>query len=292
MAFHGTVRPMDVGSPVDEAHRSAYDASGWFHVTAPDFLLTSQQAKAIDVQVAVPKNAEPGDHYATVFFESFVPNEAAAAQATVVNARIGVQVLLTINGDIHKEVQLVDALRVPAVDTEATPTDFSMTVRNSGNVHVEPVGMVRVKDVFGRQVAMLRLSTGLSLPGTQRTYAASWQHGMRVGIFKAYGLVTLADGQQELRAQSRWFVVLPLVVVVPPLVAIVVVGLFISRRRRARRRRLRRAMAGPPADRSDLAGDGSLPDAEGSEPVRADHEAEGAAPGQDDRGARPPAGGE
>jgi len=245
-AFHASAAEFAANEPVDPAFRKAFDASPWFTISAPDFLLLGQQARTIDVRIAVPRDAEPGGHYATIFFSSFVPDQANPGSSTVINARIGVQVLLTVTGAIKEHASPVGKVAVAPFQGEAGPTPMSLTIRNDGNVHLDPAGSIVVRDVFGRKVTELPLTGGLVpgsgptlLPGTQRRYEVTWEHGLRFGYYRAEATVAVGSQGTKIAVASTRFVLLPMVVVLPLGAMVVLILLVVGLRRHRRRRRAR-----------------------------------------------------
>lgn len=224
----------------DAANQGKYDISPWFDISETNFLLPAQDRKTVDVTVNVPKNAEPGGHYATVFFGALAPNDNAGSGATLLNARVGVVFLLTVRGDVHAGAAVDGSIHTKGLQLDAGATPFDFTLRNTGNVHFQPQGKLVIKDLFGRKVKEIPLPIGIVLPGAEKKYDLSWERGVRPGIYSASIKV---DTGIELQAKSKHFVILPLVVVIPVGILLLVVVVGILQRKRRKRRRARRAAA-------------------------------------------------
>jgi hypothetical protein len=224
----------------DAASQAKYDISNWFSVDTMSFLLPAQERRTVNVTVNVPLNAEPGGHYATVFFGALAPSTGSASGETLLNARVGVVFLLTVRGEINAGAEIDGGIETNSMQWDAGATHFTFAVRNTGNVHFQPQGTLVIKDVFGRKVKELPMPVGVVLPGAKRTYDLTWERGVRPGIYSASVKV---DAGIELKAESKRFIILPLVVVIPVGIFLLVVLLVLWRARRVKKRRARRAAA-------------------------------------------------
>lgn len=246
MAFHSSKEAFQPEQTVDSAHSGIYDVSSWIDVAETDFLLMGGGAKTVHVGIKVPANAEPGSHYSAIYFEAFVPGQVDTGASTLINGRVGVIVVLTVTGDIRARASAVGPVKAPGLQGEAGPTPLAFVLSNDGNIHLEPRGNIRVRNIFGRTVKTIPLVGGrvegagpTLLPGTDRKYDVSWEHGLRFGIYRADASVSLTGLQQEIHIGSSTFVLLPMIIVVPLLtivllVSAVVVVLRIRRSRRSR----------------------------------------------------------
>jgi hypothetical protein len=237
---------------VDPSSRYAYDASGWIRIGAPDFLLLPGETRPVTLQFTVPQNVEPGSHYATTYFEAFVPDQANLAQGTTVNARVGAVITLNVSGEANRKVELSSPLATSPVQWTAGPTEFTFRLHNAGNVHLNPKGSIVVKDMFGRKAATLPVlfndrpaQEQLLLPGTQREYRVTWEHGPLVGRYSAEAEVFVGDEAVEgSLSQSFWLLPwISLLIFSLGVFVVVYLATIPVRRRRRRARARKRALA-------------------------------------------------
>lgn len=120
------------------AGSSTYSAAKWITVPEAEFTLKAQEKRKISYTIDVPKDAEPGGHYAMLFFET-AAGEPGNVQVT---GRVGCQVLLTVAGPIQRSLS-IEALSVPRLAFGAGD-EATILVRNIGNVHALPAGYVQV----------------------------------------------------------------------------------------------------------------------------------------------------
>lgn len=224
----------------DAVSQGKYDISNWFTIDTTSFLLPLQDRRTVNITVKVPQNAEPGGHYATVFFGALAPSTGSASGETLLNARVGVVFLLTVRGVMNAGAEITDGIQTDATQWHAGATKFSFAIRNTGNVHFQPRGSLVIKDIFGRKVKELPLEPGIVLPGGQRKYELAWERGMRPGYYTAE---VKADAGVQLKAESKRFLILPTVLAIPVGILLLVLGLAFWRARRVKKRRARRAAA-------------------------------------------------
>jgi hypothetical protein len=231
---------LDTDQTPDANSLGKYDISSWFTIDTMSFLLPSQDRKTVNVTVKVPQNAEPGGHYATVFFGALAPSQSGGGAETLLNARVGVVFLLTIRGEMSAGADLPGGIMTSSPQWDAGASKFTFSIHNTGNVHFQPHGKMVIEDLFGRRVHEQPLPVGVVLPGANRHYEMVWERGVRPGVYSAKLDV---DAGIELKAESKRFVILPLVVIVPSAVFLLVVVLIFWRARQVKKRRARRAAA-------------------------------------------------
>ena len=83
---------------------------------------------------------------------------------------------------------------------EYLPSIFEIQVKNTGNVHVVPVGDIFIDSGGQKDIAVLQANPGKGnvLPGTTRTFTASWADGFAVRVPKM-----TEDGQPVLTQDGK-----------------------------------------------------------------------------------------
>ena len=95
---------------------------------------------------------------------------------------------------------------------------FNVVVRNSGNVHLRPAGLLTVKSTFGGEITKLILEQKNVLPDSERAFDAVWDTGWRLGRYTIeyqgfYGTgPTLLTGSTVVYI-FPWPIVLPLLAI-------------------------------------------------------------------------------
>lgn len=217
----------------DENQTTPYSLKEW--VVAPqDFNLKSAQTQELKVPIHVPKNAEPGGHYAVVRFTG--TSQGEGANDVSLAASIGSLVLLKVSGDIHYDAKIEDfyAARMNFEKTsffEAAPLRFVTRIRNDGNIHITPTGTVTVTDLFDNEVISQRINgspedakqqSGSILPQSVRRFDTVLENKRLFGRYKATLQLNYTDGRVLEQAVHFWVIPYRLMLVV--LVGIVIVA--------------------------------------------------------------------
>jgi len=151
------------------------DLATW--ITAPS-QVTLEPGRMVEVpiSISIPADADPGDHFAAIFWSTSPPAPAESGQVAI-GGRLGVLVLLTVSGDVVREGQLIEL----GTDNNQQyfsmlPITFTYRLQNTGNVRLKPGGAVKIQDMFGNEVAILdaNLQEGNTLPETIRKYEVVW----------------------------------------------------------------------------------------------------------------------
>jgi len=222
----------DKGTPLPVQAKVArkWAASTWIQASPMKFIIRPGQTKMIDVAIVVPNNANPGGHYAVLFFQpvgSGVEKETASA----VMPSVGSLFYLTVPGNI-KENAFVVRMNAPRW-VEYGPVKITSEIENLSDVHIRPRGTVRIYNWFGKLNSTLKLGEKNIFPGTVRRYDNTWQQHFGFGKYRA----TLAAGYGQ-RGQALtatiFFWVIPWHIILAIILAVILVGAVVWYRRRKR----------------------------------------------------------
>jgi hypothetical protein len=183
------------------ADSSEWAMSRWVSAEPRSFTLGPSETASITVRVAVPTNAEPGGHYAAVFFESA---PSPSGQTSVV-AKVGTLMLLRVSGKIVESGRL--ALDAPWL-IEPGRVGFAARFDNDGNAHVKPAGSIRVTRLWGGTAADLPAGGENALPKSTRTFDVAWRSAP-IGVYVAQATMRYGEGDKAVSSGKRYLVVLP-----------------------------------------------------------------------------------
>lgn len=208
---------------VDVRKRQLYDASKWFVISEPDFILQPRQIREVTVTISPPRGSEPGGHYATVYFQPLLPEGALTPSTAYLSARVGSLAFLIMPGKLDERIS-VREFAAPYLDSSG-PVPFTLQLENTGNVHLSPNSKLTVYDWLHKKTAEVTLNSGVILPGTKKTYTGSWEKPSGFGRYTA--TLTTKYGASKLTASTRTvtFWVLPVQNII---LAIATVGLVIT----------------------------------------------------------------
>lgn len=129
----------------------------------------------LEVPIEVPADANAGGYYGIVRFE---PADLRDAGNVTLSASVGSIALVRVPGDLNERLDLVQisAAQDDSLRSFFTRGDVSVLVRlrNSGDIHLQPHGLVQVKNMFGDVVASYELNDSTPrayiLPDTIRRF--------------------------------------------------------------------------------------------------------------------------
>ncbi len=228
-AFVTSFSPKDL-IDIPENKRDIYDASKWISINEPDFILQAKSHRVISYTIRAPKSAEPGGHYATIFFQPLVPEQALSPQNLYIVERVGTLVLLTVPGDITENIKAAN-FSVPHF-SQFGPVALTLALENTGNTHIRPRGKIEVINFQGKVIFSTPLNEGLVIPGTTKTYAVPFGNSNTFGKFYARATIIYGTDQQKITATSNSFWVIPYIPVIILVITAVLAVFFLFKIRR------------------------------------------------------------
>jgi hypothetical protein len=130
----------------------------------------------LPVEVNIPSAAEPGGHYAAIFFLTDPPNPDNSGTVAI-SAKLGTLILLRVNGDF---VQDANILEFGTTDKQKffthLPIQFYYRFQNTGEDHLKPVGDIQIENVIGQTTIILVANSidGSVLPKSVRKFFSVW----------------------------------------------------------------------------------------------------------------------
>lgn len=227
----GNVEFFEPGIDRDRTH----SLEDWLSFEGESIVVPAQDETSFDVFIDVPRDAEPGGHYAAVFVQTSPPVlEDGEASSVSTVGRIGSLLLVTVPGDVNEGLELVNfAAEQTDNDEGGSVIQFLTTLRNTGNVHVEPAGQISFSGV-GVSNEPIQFNDGQSsvLPGTpERVFEDEIQlesSGLIPPIGRVTAELTLTYGENgETLTMQTSIMVWPLGFI-GVAVGILLVGLFVA----------------------------------------------------------------
>jgi len=214
----------------------------WISFSEDSFSIASNETKTVTVKITPSTSAALGYYYAVVFQRT--SEEKADKTGALVAGAPAVSILLEVKSpNAKREIQIVDATS-DKLFYEYLPADIKVKVKNTGNIHIIPVGNIFIDWGRKKDVSILTFNDGRGniLPNTERTYTATWNDAMistldgrtkydltkadkfRIGRYTAHVLVVYDDGQRDVPLEAQVsFWVIPWKIIG----LILIVGLFV-----------------------------------------------------------------
>lgn len=226
----------DTGSPTFVDPKD--DLGTWITTSEASVNLPAGTQKEIEFKIKIPKDAEPGGHFAAIFWGTS-PGGAAPGQVSI-GTKTGLLILLSVNGDIRESAGLVDfQLHNNDHFYKMLPVGFQYRFSNQGGDRVKPTGSVVIRSIFGWVAKKVNANPfdGNVLPGTTRKFNPEWSkrdsvvtkeqeltrgeqysfkkavsdewHNFALGIFQAKVVAKFGVTDQVAKSKAVYFVVFP-----------------------------------------------------------------------------------
>ncbi len=175
------------GEPVFASGDEKGGLASWVEFPFESMTLKPGEKGKIDFKIKVPKNADPGGHYAVIFLSSSLSTGGGGAVG--VASKIGALVLLRVEGDVREEGKLAEfSLKDKKTFYEHLPIDFLVRVENTGTVHIKPAGKIKIKNLLGQTKDEILVNIAIQpngeeepvgniLPQSIRRFENSWKKG-------------------------------------------------------------------------------------------------------------------
>jgi len=143
------------------------------------FTLEPGQKIILPVAIQIPVDAEPGGLYGSVLVSSQASVQGSSG-ATIIS-RLGALFFVKVNGEVFPQGELTSFKKI---DTEAGQTSFELLFANTGNVHLNPFGSVKVFNLVGTQIDKVDVPAYFAMPDSTRYRKVEWDKGKLFGRYK------------------------------------------------------------------------------------------------------------
>lgn len=186
----------------EEGTDSSYSLANWIEPSVKDITLQPNEERPISFTVYIPRDAEPGGHYASILFQSGSDETPGVAN---VSQRIGSLILLRVSGNVTEDAQ-IETFETPTYSQEG-PINFTLRVKNNGNVHIRPKGTIIITNIFGQKVEEIPLNGSNVLPDAIRKMDTQWEKESMLGQYTATLVATYGQQNLPLTAAVKFTVV-------------------------------------------------------------------------------------
>lgn len=182
------------------------ESLNWVHLSKQSF--SAQPGVWIPVQMSIniPAGAGLGYYYAVLF--SPVNGVQSSAGSGVIKGSNAILVLLnTQSANTHAKLQ-VTGFTASKKLYEYLPAEFSITVKNTGNIFLPPSGNIFISKSanFSHVVGSIDINPGQGnvLPASTRIFKVAWDNGFPVFKPKTVNGQQVADKKGKLIEQLKW----------------------------------------------------------------------------------------
>lgn len=202
-----------------------YPARTWVKAAVPSVVLAHGQRAFVPVTIRVPKDAEPGDHYAALLLKRTLRREEMTDKGFDIVSRVGILFLVSVEGDVVKDAA-IESLTTRSGWYWSLPAWFDLAVENKGTVYAAPMGTIRISNILGFTVDELPVKDLVVLRESRRSFPFQWQPTFALGRYTAETNVMLFDQKTTPVSVSFW--VVPAFPVLIGLLLIFTVSFFVQ----------------------------------------------------------------
>jgi hypothetical protein len=186
-----------------------YSLKDYVSVPQPTITLGLGERARIPVRITMPPNAEPGGYYGAVLV-STLSNDANATDAvgdSPIIARIGTLFFITVPGETVNAGELISFSTIGDQKWFSKgPVTFGITYENTGSVHQNPYGEIRITNTLGAEVGFVELDPWFVLPKSIRTREVTWNSEVLLGRYKVTAQINRGDDTIDTASVYIWVI--------------------------------------------------------------------------------------
>jgi len=194
-----------------EEGNKTYSLAEWINISKEPITLASQEKKAISFNIVVPENAEAGGKYGVIFFQTQISENTDNKSDIGISSKTGSIILARIAGPTTERGAITE-FSIDKNLYQYLPANFVTRFRNTGDVHLKPVGKIEITNIFGKKVADLIVNEKLGnvLPQSIRRFENTWNRdSLTIGKYKATIYLSYGENTTYYTSNSLSFWVLP-----------------------------------------------------------------------------------
>jgi hypothetical protein len=239
LPIKGSAQNFTVNEEISEEEKEIYDCSSWIKIEPSDFILQPRENKEITISINVPNKAEPGGHYATIYFQPLLPAEVLSPQTAYLTARVGILSFNIVRGNLKEKGSLIKTSVVNIKKlfdkiyfSQYGPIEFELEFNNEGNVHISPTGEVYIKNLRNKVIKKIPISPTTVLPKTFRKIKVVWEDKYLIGKFSASATVLYGIDHNISNGKSVDFWVIPWVAILATICFLTTIIYFFTIKRK------------------------------------------------------------
>jgi hypothetical protein len=169
----------DGAQPVIEDFDTNDEYKNWIVFENPEVGVAPKEWSTVKFGFNPPSHAALSYYYAVVIKRK---NQLNDSSSTIITGAPAVLVLATVNSPNAKQELQLSSFSIKQKIYEFLPAEFEVIIKNTGNVHLSPMGNIFIDSVRNKDIGILSINqgSGLVLPQSQRTYTINWDDGFPV----------------------------------------------------------------------------------------------------------------
>jgi len=211
-----------------------YAAAKWVNLSTEKGTISPNGMVVISGNVKVPANARSGGRYFAVFFEpdAGIPSATGAKleESSSVTLRLAGLVYLRVSGPISEGASIV-RFSAPAF-SEYGPVAVTTEIKNNGDYHIAPAGVITIKNMFGKEVSIAALQEANIFPDATRVTTTKVGAKWMIGRFTANLDAKYGEAGKALTASLAFWVFpwkLATIIVLSIIILILIIYILINK---------------------------------------------------------------
>jgi hypothetical protein len=201
--------------------RGPYTIKDYISVPHNKFTLKHAQRARIPVTISIPADADPGGRYGSLLISIVSDKQelnaaGGAAPASVLVSRIGTLFFISTPGTTKAAGETLDFATVnnQSLFTDS-PISMSVVFENTGDVHLNPYGEIKITNLLGDEVGFVELAPWFVLPDAIRNRVVDWDRELLIGRYTATAQINrgyddIIDTQTVVFWVLPWKILLPI----------------------------------------------------------------------------------
>jgi hypothetical protein len=181
-----------------------FSLASWITVTPQTISIPAKKQEIFTFTITPPKKAEPGGHFGSIVFATIPSNTIKGTAGASISQEIAALILFKIPGNANEKAY-IEELVADKNFYEFGPIQFSVRVKNIGDIHIIPVGSLVVKGTFGDS-HYANLIPRTVLPNSVRKIPATLSDTFLFGKYHASIVATYGTHNQQLYGSTSFYV--------------------------------------------------------------------------------------
>jgi len=176
-----------------------WSLASWVTLAPAFHNLASEETAVVNALIEVPADALPGGHYAMIYHRP-VDSNTEEVLGSGISQRVGTLLYVLVEGDINEEAYISN-FDWPKF-LENGPVPFSLMIDNQSDIHIRTNPMIKIYNLFGKEVDSISLEEKNIFPMTVRDFVGQWDRVWGVGPYRAVVEASYGTQGQVLTIES------------------------------------------------------------------------------------------
>lgn len=222
----------DGATPVvldSEQADSRWSLASWLTLAPAQHTLASGELAVVNVLIEVPADALPGGRYAMIYHRPLGANEADFSGSGV-SQRVGTLLYVIVDGPVNEEAYISNFTWPEFL--ENGPVDFMIAVDNQSDIHINTMPVIKVYNIFGKEIANLETEAKNIFPKTSRDYSGTWDKIWGFGYYKAVVEAPYGSQGRVMTATAGLFMIPVKLILLVLIMALIIFIVILSLKKR------------------------------------------------------------